>query len=55
MESQCAKGMARCKYASLCRFYQSEGYTCNDGEEAETYCATYDLFGNFKPKIVIKA
>ncbi|MEM2139415.1 MAG: hypothetical protein QXJ74_05645 [Nitrososphaera sp.] len=55
MESQAANKTVRCRYASLCRFYQREGYTCNDEEEACTYCATYDLFENFKPKIAIKA
>jgi len=55
MEPSDGKKMVRCKYASLCRFYQREGYTCNDGEEAETYCATFDLFENFKPRLLVKA
>jgi hypothetical protein len=53
MESPSDEGLKRCRYASLCRFYQREDYTCNDEEEACTYCATYDLFENFKPKLAI--
>lgn len=56
MEPQSDECLERCRYASLCRFYQREGYTCNDEEEAETYCATYDVFEKFRPpKIAICA
>lgn len=39
----------RCKFASMCRFYRSQDYTCNNEDEAWTYCGTYELFANFKP------
>lgn len=48
-------GLKRCRCASLCRVYQREGYTRNDEEEVCIYCATYGLFENFKPKLVISA
>lgn len=39
----------RCRYASMCRFFRSQDSTCNNEDEAWTYCGTYELFANFKP------
>lgn len=37
-----------CKFSSMCRFYRLADATCNNKEDAETYCSTYHLFENFK-------
>jgi hypothetical protein len=44
----------RCKYAPMCRFYRSQDYTCNNEDEAWTYCGTYEIFANFKPAEELK-
>lgn len=34
-----------CRFAKSCRFYRSDSHTCNDDEEAMSYCG-YSLHWN---------
>jgi len=36
----------RCKLAAVCKHYKTDSYTCNSGDEANSYCGSYRQFKN---------
>ena len=37
----------QCRFASGCRYYQKNGYTCNNDKEASDYCGSYRQFQKY--------
>lgn len=44
-----------CKFAKMCKHFNSSSYTCRFEEEASVYCGTYDLFAYYKSPAMAEA
>ena len=41
-----------CKFASPCKHYKRDSYTCNNDSGADGFCVFYRQFKSIKPRII---